>query len=319
MKLIKPTAEQAPYGLRALKMVAEATGGIHPSAAKLIMAAQENLAGTVVPLEGLAPITPQELAAQITDPALRLQLIQGMVAVSLVSDFPPPKQVEMIHAFARGFGVKSELLDTVQKAVDGHMLAFRMCYLRRTHFPDFAKTQLKYTGAIGVANALATFTGLTENKALSAKYAALASWRPARWGASCTSITSATDSAGPGRSTGFRRRGCRTMFRTSSGGMTRRRRGRRWCRVLWRIPAGSERIFVALFGLIIFSTGYQLPPGKQAVRGDTIGQAGVAARLFRAIERGSQMNKDISVDFMLWPYAERTLEDLRREWNVEAE
>jgi hypothetical protein len=320
MQLLKPTREQIPYGLRAMKMVAQAPGQIHPSAAKLIQAAQQHLAGEALPLEGLAPISPEELAAHITDPALRLQLIQGMVAVSLVSDFPPPQQVEVIRSFARGFGLKSELLDTVQKAVDGHMGAFRMCYLRRTHFPDFLKTELKHEGILGTAKAMASFTGLIEDKALSAKYAALGKLPPGTLGRELHDYYIRNGFGWPGQKHGFPEAG-------TSHDVTHIISGYDTTPVGETLVAGftsgyrqdPNSFFVALFGMIIFSTGYQLPPGKQAVHADTIGQPGVAGRLFRAIERGSQMTKDISVNFLIWPYVERQLDDLRREWHVAAE
>jgi hypothetical protein len=59
-----------------------------------------------------------------------------------------------------------------------------------------------------------------------------------------------------------------------------------------------------------------LPPGNFAGKYDSIGQPGIAPRLFRAIERGSMMTRDLSAGFVVWPYVERTLDDLRREWNV---
>jgi hypothetical protein len=317
MKLIKPTSEQAAYGLRALKMVAEAPGEIHPSARKLIMAAQQHLAGTSIPLDDLEPIAPDELAAHIVDPALRLQLVEGMTAVSLVSDFPPQSQVNAIRSFADGFGIESELLETVQKAVDGHMLAFRMCYLRRTHFKDFVKTQLTHRGAIGTAKALANFAGLVEDKALSAKYESLKNLPPGTLGRELHDYYVHNGFGWPGQKHGFPEAGVShdvshllSGYDTSAVGET----------LVAAFVAGYRQdpnaFFVALFGMIIFSTGYQLPPGHIATHGDSIGQPGVAPRLFRAIERGSLMTTDISVDFLVWPFVERPLDELRREWNV---
>ena len=320
MKLYKPTPEQAPYGLRALKMVAEAPGEIHPSALKLIMAAQQQLAGTAIPVGDLPPITPEELAKHFVEQPLRLQLIHGMVAVSLVSDFPPQSQVDVIHSFAEGFGIKSELLETVQKAVDGHMLAFRMCYLRRTHFKDFAKTELTHRGAIGTAKALANFAGLVEDKVLSAKYEALKDLPPGTLGHELHAYYVSNGFGWPGQKHGFPEAGVShdvshliSGYDTTAAGET----------LVAGFVGGYRQdpnaFFTALFGLIIFSTGYQLPPGHIAAHADSIGQPGVAARLFRTIERGSLMTKDISVNFLVWPYVERPLDELRREWNVEPE
>lgn len=317
MQLYKPTPEQAPYGLRALKMVAEAAGEIHESARKLIMAAQNHLIGTVRELDDLEPITPEELAQHIDNPNLRLQLIQGMVAISLVDEFPTDEQMEQIHRFAAAFEIKSELLDTVQKAVDGHMAVFRMCYLRRTHFKDFIKTQVKHSGAIGTAKALAGLAGLHEDKELSARYEAFKDLPEGTLGKALYDYYIENGFGWPGQKHGFPEAGVShdvshiiSGYGTTPVGET----------LVAGFVAGYRQdpnaFFTALFGVIIFGTGFQLPPGAMAGKFDPIGQEGVAARLFRAIERGSLMNIDISVDFLVWPYAERNLDDLRKEWNV---
>jgi hypothetical protein len=317
MKLIKPSAEQLPYGLRAMAMVAKAAGEIHPSAAKLIMAAQHHFAGTAIPLQGLAPISPEELAAHIVDPALRLQLINGMVAVSLVSDFPPQQQVDVIRSFAAGFGIKSELLDTVQKAVDGHMLAFRMCYLRRTHFKDFAKTQIQNFGAIGTLKAMAGLAGFIEDKKLSARYEALGKLPSGTLGRELHDYYISHGFGWPGQKHGFPEAGVSHDVSHIIGGYDTSAVGET---LVAAFVSGYRQdpnaFFVSLFGMIVFSTGFQLPPGNFAAHSDSIGQEGVAPRLFRAIERGSLMTKDISVGFLIWPYVEKKLEELRQEWNV---
>jgi len=317
MQLHKPTPEQAPYGLRAMKMVAIAAGEIHPSARALIMAAQKFMAGTETPLDDLLPITPEELAAHITDSALRLQLIHGMVAVSLVAEFPPKGQADAIRAFARAFDVHSELLDTVQKAVDGHMLMFRLCYLRRTHLKDFGTTQLHHTGIIGVANAAANFAGLTENKELAARYEALKELPRQTLGRELHEYYLYNGFGWPGQKHALPESGVSHDCTHILSGYDTHAEGET---CVAGFTAGYRQdpnsVFVALFGLIIFSTGFQLPPGNFAGKYGTIGQPGVASRLFRAIERGSLMNKDLSVDFMVWPYIHRTLDDLRKEWNI---
>jgi len=318
MQLQRPNPEQVPLALRALKMVGEARGEFHPTAQKLIMAAQEHLAKTEIPLDTLEPISAAELADGIQEPQLRRQLVHGMVAVSLVDEFPTEAQITLIDQFAGAMGIDSELVATVRKAVEGHMFAFRMCYLRRTHLKDFMRTEVKHSGAIGTAKALANFVGVTENAELSARYAALGDLPEGTLGKELHDYYIRNGFGWPGQKHGFPEPGTShdvshiiSGYGTDPVGET----------LVAAFVSGYRQdpnaIFTTLFGVIIFDTGFQLPPGPHIARKhDTLGQENVAARMFQAIERGAAMNIDISVDFLVWPYVERQVEDLRREWNV---
>jgi len=321
MQLHHPNPEQLLAGLRALKMVGEARGTLHPTAIKLILAAQQHLAGTHIDLEELSPISPAELAEAIHDPLLSRQLVHGMVAVSLVDELPTAAQLELIQRFASAMGISSELVETFEKAVHGHMLAFRMCYLRRTHLKDFAKTQVAESGLLGTARAVATFAGLTEDKELSARYAALGQLPAGTLGRELHDYYLRNGFGWPGQKHGFPEAGVShdvshliSGYDTTPIGET----------LVAAFVSGYRQdpnaIFTTLFGIIIFDAGFQLPPGRYiAAKHDTLGAPDVAARMFHAIERGAAMNTDISVNFLVWPYVERTLEELRAEWNVPPE
>ena len=66
MELNMPTAEQAHWGLRAMKTVAMADGTLD-DAERQMLASVQTILGTKHPVEDLASVTPEELAAALTD------------------------------------------------------------------------------------------------------------------------------------------------------------------------------------------------------------------------------------------------------------
>ena len=83
MELKMPTAEQAHWGLRAMKTVAMADGALDDAERQMLTSVQMIL-GTHYTVEDLAPITPEELASGVSDRQVRYQLVQGLIVVSLI-------------------------------------------------------------------------------------------------------------------------------------------------------------------------------------------------------------------------------------------
>jgi hypothetical protein len=66
MELKMPTAEQAHWGLRAMKTVALADGGLD-DAERYMLGSVQTILGTSYAVESLLPVTPDELATALTD------------------------------------------------------------------------------------------------------------------------------------------------------------------------------------------------------------------------------------------------------------
>jgi hypothetical protein len=106
MTVLIPTHEQAHAGLRAMKTVLTAAGPLAPTRREALAAIQRHLLRTAHDLDALAPSTPEELAAAIDDPALRTQLISGMVTLTLVRDTVADEEQAAIERLAAGLGVE---------------------------------------------------------------------------------------------------------------------------------------------------------------------------------------------------------------------
>src|SRR5438874_318826 len=115
MKLIHPPREIAEPGLRAMKTIATAAGPLSPAARALMAAAQHNLLGTSLDVDALDPIAPELLAAAVSDAALRRQLVQGMVVMTLTDGPPPPEKVAVVEGFARALGVDAAEVKSIRR------------------------------------------------------------------------------------------------------------------------------------------------------------------------------------------------------------
>ena len=71
-----------------------------------------------------------------------------------------------------------------------------------------------------------------------------------------------------------------------------------------------------LFAVLVFSTGVNVRPVAGETRIGILGEPGVAARLFAALERGSQVAVDLADNWDYWPYVGLPLAEARQRLGV---
>lgn len=169
MKLVRPSPEMLPFGLRAMKMIASADGAISDTERSLIAAAQHAF-GSDVDLDALGPIEPEELAAAMPDPIARKQIVRGMIVLSLMDGEASPAEAALVERFARALGVDGTDLATLHSLSEQHFLRARFDIARRF----FAREKLlEYTAEKGfgwLARSLAAMAGLREDAAIAKRY-----------------------------------------------------------------------------------------------------------------------------------------------------
>ena len=94
-----PPKELIPFGLRAMKTVALADGQFDTTEREMLEAAQR-FHGTQHDVDALEPIEPSELAQAMTDPQLRMQVVQALVIVASIDGAPDAKELAVIERFA---------------------------------------------------------------------------------------------------------------------------------------------------------------------------------------------------------------------------
>ena len=172
MELVIPPAALVPFGLRALKMVAMANGELADRERDLLAAAQRMFRSDH-DIDQLPSITPQELADRVTDPALRLQLVRGMLMMSLIDGEASPAEADVVESFRTALEVDRYDIDTFRKLADGHIMAARFDILRRFWAREHIVAKIKEEGAGWAAKAIASFLSIATDGELAAKYRAL--------------------------------------------------------------------------------------------------------------------------------------------------
>ena len=172
MGLKIPPAELVPYGLRAMKTVAMADGRFEEIERRMMAAAQQAL-GTALDIDALEPITPGELAAVITDPGLRHQIVHGLVILSMADEEPSKAESALVSQFARALGAEGDIAN-LEKLAAGHSMLVRFDLARRVWVREKVAVKLREEGLGWLVRAAATLASIREDTKLAERYRALA-------------------------------------------------------------------------------------------------------------------------------------------------
>ncbi|KYF88935.1 hypothetical protein BE20_19450 [Sorangium cellulosum] len=312
MRLLHPSPEEARIGLRAMKMIASRDGDLSAAARNLLMAAQRHVLRTDDDLDALPPIAPEALAKGFVDPALREQLVSSMLVLSLTDGPPSPAQLELVRSFAEALGVRSEALHDVELLAKRHMLLFYFDFLRRGHIGDMVKQQYEATGLLGLVKALLGLRGLLEDRELAARYHALERLPEGTLGHALVRHYRDNGFAFPGERHGFPEAAVYhdlthvlSGYGTDPAGELK----------IGAFIAGYRRtksIYMLLFVMLTFSAGINLTPLPQPQVVGILERPGLADDLLVAIERGGQLNTDLSDHWDFWPLLPLPVAEARR-------
>lgn len=151
MALPVPPKNVAQAGLRALCTVARADGTIHELERDLIGSVQRHILRTDFDLSALDAISPEELAAEVTEPALRERIVGGCVLLSLIDGEPSPAELERVEAYAKALDVHSSALDNLRRLTNDHLLVARFDIARRSFIGQKVKEKVESSGVLGLA------------------------------------------------------------------------------------------------------------------------------------------------------------------------
>ncbi|WP_437950817.1 hypothetical protein WME98_08440 [Sorangium sp. So ce296] len=295
-----------------MKMIASRDGDLSAAARNLLMAAQRHVLRTDDDLDALPPIAPEALAKGFVDPALREQLVSSMLVLSLTDGPPSPAQLELVRSFAEALGVRSEALHDVELLAKRHMLLFYFDFLRRGHLGDMVKQHYEATGLLGLVKALLGLRGLLEDRELAARYHALERLPEGTLGHALVRHYRDNGFAFPGERHGFPEAAVYhdlthvlSGYGTDPAGELK----------IGAFIAGYRRtksIYMLLFVMLTFSAGINLTPLPQPQVVGILERPGLADDLLVAIERGGQLNTDLSDHWDFWPLLPLPVAEARR-------
>lgn len=316
MRLLQPDPVTAQLGLRAMKMVASASGPIGPSQRAMMEAACRVILHIDADIDALAPITPDELARSFASPDLRHQFVNGLLVVAIADGPPSREAVERIDAFATALGVAATEITDLRRLSEQNMLLFKADFLRRSQIGSILHDQLDQHGLLGLVKSVLGLRGLIEDKALAARYRAWEKLPPGSLGHELMAFYNKNGFSVPGERGGFPDAGLYHDFSHVLGGYDTSPEGEVQ---VASFSAGYTRrrpFYLVLFSVLTFSSGVNMRPTDGPTTVGVLGKPGMAERLFAAIERGSQVNTDLSDKWDYWPYVELPVDEVRQRLNI---
>ncbi len=316
MKLLHPSLQEAELGLRAMKMVAEASGDISLPALNLLQAAQHQILHTNFDLATLPAIAPPELAAGFSDPGLRQQFVQGMIVMSLMDGMPSVQQVKIVEEFATALGVRTPELRDLKFLAEQQMLLFRLDFMRRSHIRDMVQDQFQQHGLLESIKAILGLRGFVEEPALAARYHALERLPQNTLGYALWQHYHKNGFAFPGEKYGFPESGVYHDLSHVLAGYSTQPEGE--VQVAGFIAGYRKHnpFYVILFVLLQFGAGVKIVPIDTPSTQGILAEEGLADLFLRSVERGSQVNTDLSEGWDFWQWLDKPLEEVRHQLNV---
>jgi len=312
MEFQRPPPALVPFGLRAMKMVA-ASDGVIADTERHLIATVQGVFGTDVDIDALPPIEPDELAANIPDPALRRQIIRGMVVLSLIDGEASPAEAAMVERFCRALGIESKDLGALQRLADKHLLRARFDIARRFFAADKGREFAREKGLGWVARTLAAMAGLRDDAGIAKRYRDLANAPPGSLGRGYAEFIANNGFSFPGE------KGSPPEFialhdlthvlsgyGTDPEGELQVLGFHAGCRREEKDPFGF-----LMFGIAEFHLGLSMSPVASGSRGKLD-----PLLLIRAIDRGSRCTIDPTDGWDPWPVMHESLESLRQRYGI---
>lgn len=311
MQLIRPSAEVAHAALRALKTIALADGDAHELERGFFTSLQQHILETSFDFEAIEPVAPRELSELVHDHEIRERILSACIVMALIDGDLVEVEGALLEELAQALELKSYALRDVQRMLNHNFLLARIDVARRSFLGQRGRAYVAEHGITGVARTVRALLGI-ENPQLAARYQALEHQPRGTLGREYFEFVRNNGFALPGEKGGAPEvvvfHDCLHVlggYQTSSIEETQ----------IASFQAGmlaKDPIFGLLFMLAQFHIGVQITPITAAERGVADPELMMAAFV-----RGTQVNRDMCVDWTPQQDFERTLEDLRAAYNIQ--
>lgn len=311
MKLITPSPEVAHAALRALKTIALIDGDAHALEQRFFASVQAQILKTALDFAAVEPITPSELSELVTDREIRERILSACIVMALIDGELVAAEAAHLEELAQALELTSYALKDVQRMLNHNFLLARIDIARRSFLGQRGRAYIAEHGLTGVARTVRALLGI-ENPALAARYQALEHSPRGTLGREYFEFVRQNGFALPGEKGGAPEvvvfHDCLHVlggYQTSSIEETQ----------IASFQAGmldKDPIFGLLFMLAQFHIGVQITPITAAEKGVADPEL-----MMSAFARGTQVNRDMCVDWIPQQDFARTLTELRAAYNIQ--
>ena len=297
-------------GLASLLAIAAEGGPPSPIALRTITAIRDHLIHLPIPLDTLAPLTPEQLAAAVPEPEWRQRILRGMTVLALLEDEPGEARLARLEATARALNIDDAPVQAFRHVLEHQFNLVRLDIVRRGFQRGAAAAYLRDEGPAGALQ-LARSILKREDPALAHRYRALADLPEDSLGRAYLAFIDSNGFSVPGELGGppppvVRHDCCHVLggYGTSPS---------EECGVLG-FQAGFGRndpFFTILFALAQFQLGI----GSTPITAAETGQADPEV-IFRGLEHGLGVTRDLISDWDPWDDFPLPLEEVRRRYGI---
>ncbi|MFO0554446.1 MAG: hypothetical protein U0271_39050 [Polyangiaceae bacterium] len=316
MTFLKPNAEQARAGLRAMKTTLTAAGApLDGPRREALTAIQKHLLETSYDLDALEPIEPAELANAVDGATLREQLVGGLVTVAMVGEKVDPREAVEVERFAAALEVAPATVGQLRKFAEERFLLFRLDVIRNGPGGENIRQLLEEQGLLSVLKNALSFAGLIENTEVAERYHALEGYADGTLGKELWKFYKARNFKFPGERGGAPEALLSHDLSHVLGGYDTDIRSEG---LVLSFTAGYRRhnpFAVLVFMLAQAQHGLKLTPLADTYKG-LVSEPGLPDSLVRAFVRGSAMNIDLMDHWDFWAVMDRPIHALRKQYNI---
>jgi uncharacterized tellurite resistance protein B-like protein len=310
VELNMPNQEQVYWGLRAMKTIAQADGTLSASEVHLLDSIQR-MHGTTYPLEQLEAITPAGLARELPDPQLRLQLVQGLIVMSLIDQEASSEEIDLVEQFSQGLEVSLPEVKDLRLLLRKEILQLRLDLARRFWLKEKVIGVWNDEGIRGIYKMVRGLMGKYEDVSLATRYQAFEQYPSGSLGRSLWEYWRKNGFALPGEKGGAPEQilfhDCAHIL--SGYGTAPEEEVQVAC-----FSAGFQRrdpFTFILFVLLQFHVGIRMTPITEARTGFFDPEKAMIA-----LRRGAAMNVDLNNGWDYWPVTGEQVDELRRRYNI---
>ena len=311
MQLITPSPEVAHAALRMLKTVALVDGDAHALEQRFFHSVQQHILKTAFDFDALDVIDPSELSELVVDHEIRERILSACIVMALIDSELAVEEGTLLEQIAQALELSSYALKDVQRMLNHNFLLARIDVARRSFLGQRGRAYIAEQGMTGVARTLRALFGI-ENPDLAARYQALEHSPRGTLGREYFEFVRQNGFALPGEKGGAPEvvvfHDCLHVlggYQTSSIEETQ----------IASFQAGmlaKDPIFGLLFMLAQFHIGVQITPITAAEKGVADPEL-----MMTAFVRGTQVNRDMCVDWIPQRDFARTLPELRAAYNIQ--